>query len=173
MALEPSIEDEAFVLRMTDDNEHWVRQDISHTVSMLRKLSCLKYEDDSNPGQIDGGGLPFKFYLERYKIFIEARKDVDRNHPTINAILKRMAAMIAPLEELLDHQEIKDNLGISESTTPVDTSGLRQRRGRYVGKLSDENSQEQFDRVRYLLWEVIRDIDKLQIYILMGPPKYV
>jgi hypothetical protein len=84
-----------------------------------------------------------------------------------------MAAMIVPLEELLDYQHIKDSLRISESTTLVDTSGPRQRRGRVVAKRSYENSEEQFGRAAYLLWEVIRDIDKLQIYILMDPSKYV
>jgi hypothetical protein len=57
---------------MADDNEHRDRQDISHTVSMLRRLSTLEYDDDNRPG------LPFKFYLGRYEIFIEIRKALDR-----------------------------------------------------------------------------------------------
>jgi hypothetical protein len=159
-ALDSPSEDEAFVLRMTHDSDRWVREDISHTVSMLRKLFS---EHDLTEVH------RHRSYLEKYKTFIQARKALDANHPMRKIILKRMAAMCAPLEELLNNQFIKNILGISESPTSVDVSGPRQRR-----RVTPSANTIRDEIGAYSLFsQVGRDLDLLHIYFLMDPSKYV
>jgi hypothetical protein len=109
-ALEPLSKDEAFVLRLTHNSDRWVREDISHTVLMHRKLSL--FNDSEEYFELK---TVFTQYLVRYKTFIQARKALDATHPMRKIIIKRMAEMNAPLKELLNIQLIKNVLGISES----------------------------------------------------------
>jgi hypothetical protein len=165
MALEPSSEDEAFVFRMTHDSDRWVREDISHTVWMLRKLSLFNDSD----GDFDTEAK-FTQYLVRHKTFIQARKALDANHPMRKIILKRMAVMSAPLEELLNFQLVKNHLEVRAS--PGDISGPRQRRGVNIStRIGDDVSTR--TKAFSLFNQVGRDLDLLQIYILMDPPRCV
>jgi hypothetical protein len=162
MALEPSSEDEAFVFRMTHDSDRWVREDISHTVLMLRKLSSTKYSDVI-------GKQMFTMYLERYKTFIQARKAADANHPLRKIILKRMAVMSAPLEELLNFEILAKN-HLEVRAGPGDISGPRQRRGL---NSSTRTSNDDLKKVFSLFNQVGRELDLLHIYFLMDPPRCV
>jgi hypothetical protein len=154
------------VFRMTHDSDRWVREDISHTVLMLRKLSTINWSGST-------GRTRFMMYLGRYKTFIQARKAVDANHPMRKIILKRMAVMNAPVEELLvllNIQMTKSILRITESPTSVDTSGPRQRR---PVNLSGGTNFDDFKRIYSLFNQLGRDLDLLHIYFLMDPSKYV
>jgi hypothetical protein len=158
MAFESSSEDEAFVVRLTHDSHRWIREDISHVLLMLRKLSSVNYNARTSVGER---------YLERYKTFIHARKAVDNNHPMRKIILKRMAAMNAPLEELINFLEDDNGLRISESQTTVNISSLRQRRGIIRSALTSDDF-----RVFSLIDQVGRDLNLVHIYTLMHPSKY-
>jgi transcription elongation factor GreA-like protein len=170
MELELSGEDEAFVIRMTHDSDGLVREDISHILLMLRKLSSSNYYDIANFVAEDIQ-IQFTEYLGRYKTFIQARKALDGSHPMRKIILERIAAMNTPLEDLLSFQETKNVLEFSESQTSVATSGLRRRSGvNLFPKISDHWFRS-LARAESLFRQVIKDLDQLEIYILMDPSK--
>jgi hypothetical protein len=170
MELELSGEDEAFVIRMTHDSDGLVREEISHILLMLRKLSSSNYYDIANFVAEDIQ-IQFTKYLGRCKTFTQTRKALDGSHPVRKIILERMAAMNTPLEDLLSFQETKDVLEFSESRTSVASSGLRRRGGVNLFPKISKNWFRSLAKAESLFRQVIRDLDQLEIYILIDPSK--